>query len=198
MSNYATLAQVKAALRITDQVDDSLLNVAVQSASRWVDGWCGRTFQVAPTAPTSRDYVPSGRMEPLMVDDLVSVVTIRIDEDLDRSFATTLAAIDFQLEPVNARAFGNVWPYTMIRPQEEGYWPTVDGRATVRVEGRFGWPAIPDAVREATILQASRLFTRLDSPLGVAGFGDMGAMRVSFRGDPDVMMLLGPYRKPKF
>jgi len=53
-------------------------------------------------------------------------------------------------------------------------------------------------VREATILQASRLFTRLDSPLGVAGFGEMGAMRVSFKGDPDVMMLLAPYRRSKF
>jgi len=67
----------------------------------------------------------------------------------------------------------------------------------VRVEGTFGWPAVPDAVREATILQASRLFTRLDSPLGVAGFGDMGAMRVSFKGDPDVLMLLAPYRRAK-
>jgi hypothetical protein len=38
----------------------------------------------------------------------------------------------------------------------------------------------------------------LDSPLGIAGFGDMGAMRVSFKGDPDVTMLLAPYRRAKF
>jgi hypothetical protein len=47
-------------------------------------------------------------------------------------------------------------------------------------------------------MQASRLFARLDSPLGVAGFGDMGAMRVSFKMDPDVGMLLGPYRRLRF
>jgi hypothetical protein len=197
MSNYATLAQVKAALRITDQIDDALLNTSLTSAARWVDSWCGRTF--IPAGPvTSREYVPSGRMEPLMVDDVTEIVSIRIDEDLDRSFATTLAAIDFQLEPVNARSFGNDWPYTMIRPQEEGYWPTVDGRATVRVEGKFGWPAVPVAVREATILQASRLYTRLASPVGVVSFGDMGAIRVSRFVDPDVEMLLAPFRKAKF
>lgn len=197
MANYATLAEVKAALRITDSMDNALLEAAIGAASRWVDGYCGRDFAVASGTAT-KDYVPSGRMEPLMVDDLTSVVSIKIDEDLDRSFATTLNAIDYQLEPVNAISFGNSYPYTRIRPQEDGYWPTSYGRATVRVEGTFGWPALPDAVKEATILQASRLFTRLDAPLGIAGFGDMGAMRVSFKGDPDVLMLLSPYRRSKF
>lgn len=197
MADYASLSEVKAALRITDNIDDNLLNAAIDAASRWVDGWCGREFAAA-SGTSTRDYVPSGRMEPLMVDDLTSVVSIKIDEDLDRSFATTLNAIDFQLEPVNARSFGNAYPYTMIRPQEDGYWPTSYNRATVRVEATYGWPAVPEAVKEATILQTSRLFTRLESPLGIAGFGDMGAMRVSFRGDPDVMMLLAPYRRAKF
>jgi hypothetical protein len=193
---YATLSQVKAALRITDQIDDSLLNTSIDAASRWVDGWCGRTFTKA-SGTSTKDYVPSGRMEPLFVNDLTTVVSIRIDEDLDRTFTTLLNPIDFQLEPVNG-SFGNGFPFYIIRPQEDGYWPTSYGRATVRVQATYGWPAIPDAVREATILQASRLYTRLDSPLGIAGFGDMGAMRVSFKGDPDVTMLLAPYRRAKF
>ena len=196
MANYATLAQVKSALRITDQIDDGLLNTAIDAASRWVDGYCGRSF-VKANGVTTRDYAPSGRMEPLMVQDLTEVVSIKIDEDLDRTFGTTLAPIDFQLEPLNGVSFANPGPFYIIRPQEDGYWPTFNGRATVRVEAKFGWPDTPDAVREATILQASRLFTRLDSPLGVAGFGDMGAMRVSFKGDPDVLMLLAPYRRAK-
>ena len=194
MANYATLAQVKAALRITDQIDDALLTTSIEAASRWVDGWCDRSFTVA-SGTAVRDYVPSGRMEPLVVDDLTSVVSIKIDENLDRTFVTTLAEIDFQLEPVNARSFDNAYPYTAIRPQEDGYWPTFDGRATVRVEATFGWPAVPVAVREATILQASRLYTRLSSPVGVVSFGDMGAIRVSRFADPDVEMLLAPYRR---
>jgi hypothetical protein len=196
MSNYATLSQVKAALRITDQIDDSLLNTSIDAASRWVDGWCDRAF--TPAAAGTAVYIPSGRMDDLIVDDLTAVTSIAIDEDLDESFSTVLRPIDFQLLPANARSGGLQWPYTRIRPQEDGYWPTAYGRATVRIVGQFGWPAIPAAVREATILQAARLYTRLDSPLGIAGFGDMGAMRVSFRGDPDVAMLLQPYRRVRF
>jgi hypothetical protein len=40
-----------------------------------------------------------------------------------------------------------------------------------------------------------RLFKRLDSPLGVAGFGDLGVMRVSRGLDPDVAQLIEGYRR---
>ncbi len=36
-NGYATLAQVKAALRITDSVDDPLLEMAIESGSRAID-----------------------------------------------------------------------------------------------------------------------------------------------------------------
>jgi hypothetical protein len=39
-----------------------------------------------------------------------------------------------------------------------------------------------------------RLFKRYDSPLGVAGFGDIGAIRVG-RIDPDVDALIMPFKK---
>jgi len=196
MTNYATLAQVKGALRITDQIDDGLLNTAISAASRYVDGYTDRSF--ASAVPGTAVYIPTGRMDDLAVDDLTSITSVEIDEDLDGSFSIALRPIDFLALPVNGRSGGIPFPFSRIRPQEDGYWPSVYGRATVRVTGMFGWPAIPDAVREATILQASRLFTRLDSPLGIAGFGDMGAMCVSFKGDPDVMMLLEPYRRVRF
>jgi hypothetical protein len=42
-----------------------------------------------------------------------------------------------------------------------------------------------------------RQFKRYDSPLGIAGFGDIGAMRVS-RIDPDIESMLMPFRKVSF
>ena len=48
------------------------------------------------------------------------------------------------------------------------------------------------AIKQACIILAGRQFKRYDSPLGVAGFGDLGAMRVS-RVDPDVATLIEPY-----
>jgi hypothetical protein len=196
--NYATLAQVKSALRITDQIDDSLLNTAIESASRWVDGWCDRSFVKATSAVTSRDYTPTSTFGVIYIDDCVQVTEVRIDDDLDRTFSKVLLPIDYLLEPVNEQRYGLTLPFTRLRPYEDGYWPTFRDRPTVRVSGRFGWPDVPVAVREATILQASRLFTRLDSPLGVAGFGDMGAMRVSRFVDPDVEALLQPYRRIRY
>lgn len=192
MATYATLAQVKAALRITDQIDDDLLNTALEAGSRWVDGWCDRTF--ASSSGTAI-YIPTGRMDDLLVDDLTTITKVEIDEDLDESFSTELRDVDYLPLPPNATAGGRTVPFTRLRPIEDGYWPTAGGRATVRVTGTFGWPGIPAAVREATILQTSRLYTRLSSPAGVVSFGDMGAVRVSRFVDPDVELLLEPYRR---
>ena len=199
--NYATLAQVKSALRITDQIDDSLLNTAIDAASRWVDGWCDRSFAPAGTAVgaiTSREYTPTDTFGVIYIDDCVEVTEVRIDDDLDRTFSKVLLPQDYLLEPVNEVRYGLRLPFTKLRTYEDGYWPVFRGQPTVRVTGRFGWPEVPTAVREATILQASRLFTRLDAPLGIAGFGDMGGMRVSRFVDPDVEMLLAPYRRVRY
>jgi hypothetical protein len=201
VADYCTLNELKASLRITDNVDNGLLRTAITSASGWIDSYCGRTFTPAVTAVEDRVFVATGRYEVLPIDDAVEIVQVAIDDDLDESFSEVLRPIDFQAEPLNSLAGGLVFPFYQIRPQEDGYWPTytiTPGRATVKVSARWGWPATPDVIKQATILQAARLFTRLDSPLGIAGFGDMGAMRVSFRGDPDVAMLLNPYRRYKF
>ena len=59
----------------------------------------------------------------------------------------------------------------------------------------YGWSSVPVAIKQACIIQASRIFKRLDSPLGVAGFGDLGVMRVSSQLDPDVAQLVSVYRR---
>ena len=69
------------------------------------------------------------------------------------------------------------------------------GEATVRVRGVFGFTSNPLVITQATVLQASRIFTRLQSPLGVAGFGEMGVVRVTRALDPDVAALVEPYRR---
>jgi hypothetical protein len=45
-------------------------------------------------------------------------------------------------------------------------------------------------VQEAIILMASRLYKRRQSPEGVAGFGELGVIRIISR-DPDIELLLG-------
>jgi hypothetical protein len=193
VNGYASLNEVKAALRITDAVDDSLLNMAVESASRLVDGHAGRRFWNAGTATkyfvAQDDYVCE-------VDDISSsTIVLQTSSGADGIFDTTWDIDDYQLEPLNGELDGIAWPYTSIRAIGDYLWPISGGEALVKVTGVFGWPSVPIAIKQATIIQASRIFKRLDSPLGVAGFGDLGAIRVTRDLDPDVAQLVMPYKR---
>jgi hypothetical protein len=73
------------------------------------------------------------------------------------------------------------------------YFPTCFPRS-VRVTGQFGWSEVPEAVKSATVILATKLVRRArEAPFGVVSIGlDGGAMRIA-RTDPDVMFLLGEY-----
>jgi hypothetical protein len=193
MTAYATLAQVKAALRITDSVDDTLLEMARVSASDLIDGYTGRTFTTSGTV--TRVFAPADDYV-LQTDDLAgTAVTITSSTGADGVFDVTWKTTDYQLEPLNGVSNGQAVPFTRIRAIQDYLWPTAGGEATVRVRGVFGFPSIPLVITQATVLQSSRIFTRLQSPLGVAGFGEMGVVRVTRALDPDVAALVEPYRR---
>jgi hypothetical protein len=193
LNGYASLNEVKAALRITDAVDDALLEMAVESASRLIDGHAARQFWSAGTA--ARYFVAQDDFV-VEVDDLANgTVTVQTAQDADGIFDTTWKTTDFQLEPLNAVLDGIPWPYTTIRAVGDYLWPVSGGEALVKVTGVYGWPSVPIAIKQACIIQASRIFKRLDSPLGIAGFGDLGAIRVTRDLDPDVAQLVMPYKR---
>jgi hypothetical protein len=187
---YATLLDVKNALRITDSLDDSLLETAIESASRMIDGFTARTFSNAGTAV--KNFAATDSIN-LIIDDAITVTEVASTDEIGSTY-TIWSLTDYQLEPLNDRVDGLYSPYTGIRAVGDYLWPVVDHQALVRITGTWGWPAIPSAVKQACIIQSSRLFKRLDSPLGVLGMGDMGAIRVSRFLDSDVEQLLMPYR----
>lgn len=194
---YTTAAAVKAAARITDSVDDSLINIAVESASRLIDGYCGRNFFANGSAvrlfASTDPYV-------VQIDDLAGTanLVIQTDSAADGSFDETWTLTDYQLEPLNQRADGITgWPYTRIRAIGDYIWPQSGGEALVKISAsNWGWPAVPDPIEQACIIQALRIFKRNDSPMGVLGFDGMGVtVRVGRALDPDVAHMLDPYRK---
>ena len=193
---YTTLQEVKDILRITDAVEDTLIERCIESASRHIERYCERTF-IAGTA--TRIYTPNDSYI-CEIDDLISVTSIKTSTDADGSFDTTWKTTDYQLEPLNGIAGGVYSPYTRIRAVGDYLFPTVNypdsqGEATTQVVGVFGWgTAVPTDVRQACNLLSIREFKRYDSPLGVAGFGEIGVVRVS-RTDPDIESLLAPFRK---
>lgn len=194
-NGYATLAQVKAALRITDSVDDSLLEMAIESGSRAIDGYTNRNFYSSGSAV--RVFTPNDNFM-TEIDDLISLTTLKTKSDDDSGFDTTWGEDDYQLEPLNGRADGLASPYTNIRAVGDFLFTQYESEATVQVTGVWGWSAVPIAVTQACVIQASRIYKRLDSPLGVAGISDIGIMRVSNRLDPDVAQLVDPYRRIRF
>jgi hypothetical protein len=185
---YVTLAELKLHLGITDTTEDSLLRKAISTASRAVERWCNnRRFYLAPTA-TARVYKPATEL--LLVDDIGTASGVVVEVGSLGSY-TTLAATSYELNPTNALAI-NMPVTALLAISSPALWFTGGWQPRVRVTAQWGWPAIPDDISQATLIVATRLYRRKGSPEGVAGFGDMGVVRLG-RVDPDVQALLRPF-----
>ena len=189
---YATLDDVKVGLGISDYADDARIEVALQSAEEMVNAYCERTFDTAGTAATARVYsaADSGY---LSIDDCTAVTLVEYDLAGSGTW-TAWASTDWQAEPLNGLQGGRSVPYNGLRSVGD-YWFPESSQALVRVTATWGWATTPQSVVTATKLQASRLFKRADSPLGIAGGPDTGYLYLARQMDADVMMLLAPYRR---
>lgn len=190
---YCSVEELKSRLGLAaaDTADDFELRLAVESAARWVDGHCHRRFY---RASETRTYVPVTPYR-LAVDDLVSVTTLKTDASGDGTFETTWATTDYQLLPHNPTAAPEQTPYTHLRAVGSYTFPTACTRARqdrVQVVGVFGWPQVPAAIKQATLVVAAETFKRKDTFAGQGGLGEFGPVLV--RRDPQVLDLLNPYR----
>ena len=191
-NGYCTLADVKAALRIQDSVDDALLENSVNAASRMIDQYCNRYFY-SGSAGEIRYYKANDGFT-CWIDDAISVSELKTSSTDPLIYDTTWAAEDYQLLPANRIANGAYYPITGLSATDNYLFPVWADIALVKVTGQFGWSSVPDSIKFATIIQASRLFKRLESPLGVAGVSDIGIMRVGANIDGDVAQLINPFR----
>jgi len=189
---YCSLADVKNALRITDTLDDLMIEASINAASRMIDQYCNRYFY-SGSAGEVRKYTPVDSYY-CWIDDVQSITELKTSSTLLNLYDVTWDVTDYEVVPKNRIENGGYYPITKIRAIGHYLFPIFGDNALVQVTGTFGWPAIPDQIKFATILQASRLFKRLESPLGVAGVSDMGIMRVGSSVDGDVAQLINPYR----
>lgn len=190
-NEYATLAELKDARRITDTNDDAALSRALTRASRAIDRRTGRRFYL-DTTTSARTFFTAERVlygrcgQEIIVDDIGSTSGLAVAVG---DGTTWTAVTDYSLLPSNAIARGR--PVTALRRD----WSCWDGSDQVQVTARWGWPSIPDDIAEATYLLANRRFMRRDSPEGVSGWSSEGPFRVS-RFDPDIEDLIGPFVLP--
>ena len=193
MTEYATVSELKAYLGITDSTSDTQLTDALVTASRGIDHFCGRRF-FADVAATARVFVPRDRRI-LKVDDFqgTSGLIIAIDTGDDGTFALTLSASDYELQPFNQVNDGEPnWPYYRIN-YVTSTWPLNNNRdGAVQVTAKWGWPAVPGPVKQACIYLAEETFKMKGSPFGVAATDQFGPIRM--RDNPKVMNMLKPYQ----
>ena len=185
---YASLPELKQSLAISDGANDVDLERALETASRWIDAYCGRAFTLA-TAQT-RDYYPEGT-ERVNVVDLVSVTSLSVDTAGTRTYSTALTASDYELWPLDGPPYQQIriWPLSSTRSFSPG--------RRVRVVGTFGCVVDgmpPPAVKQACLILANRYYVRKDAPFGVLSSVDLGQFERISKEDPDVVSLLGPWR----
>lgn len=194
-NGYATLAEFKARYYAgsSSTTDDTVVENVIEAVSRWIDHFCNRRFHTTSSDET-RYFTAEFDDLLLTNDDIVSITTLATDEDGDRTYETTWAATDYDLEPFNASLDGRPYTRIAVTPNGDNAFP-VDIAKGVKVLGKFGYSATPDAINEACLIQSGRIFKRKDSPFGVAGVNDFGQMQMVSALDPDVKALLMPFRK---
>jgi hypothetical protein len=181
---YVSVAELKSYLRIGDIDDDDELGIAAETASRAVDHAANRQF--GSEAGQARSYTARydrwSRRWVVDIDDTFDD-TLTVDSDGD---AITGFILLPRNAPVNGRPFERI-AFSSSVARDEG---------AITVTADFGWPAVPDAITQATLLQASRFFVRRVSPYGIAGSPETGSeMRLLDRVDPDVAVALRPFRR---
>jgi len=199
-NGYATLAEIKQYLSITDSTDNDLLEHAVESASRSIDRIANRRFY-ADASASARSYRVSSPVI-LYLDDISSTsgLIVKTDDDGDGTFETTLTIdTDFVLDPLTAASLGR--PFTQVTVVSTSKtFPIFPGllqnglRPGVQVTAKWGWPEVPDDIRQACLILSADLYKRKDSPGGVIGLGDLGAVRMSPLGR-DVTNIVRAYQK---
>ena len=199
-NGYATLAQAKTFLSITDSVDDTLLESLIEAASRSIDRIANRRFY-ADTSASARKYRASSPVF-LFTDDISSTtgLIVKVDEDGNGTFETTFTLdSDYVMDPLTAPSLNR--PFTQITMVSNiNTFPIFPGlfsnglRPGIEVTAKWGWPAVPDDIETACLILTADLYKRKDSPGGVLGLGDLGAIRMSPLGR-DITAMVRAYKK---
>lgn len=194
---YATATEYRAQRGTVANSDDAVIERALDAASFLINRSTARPlgFQ-KDAAGISRYYVGNGHRV-LDINDHVSISAVAYDSARDDTYATTLAATDYEKLPLNAASRPVPEPYRQLRATEWGslgIWPH---GTKVRVTGVGGWNAVPAAVKAAAIELAALIL--IQSPRATSEMNEMGAtvVRTSREAQGIIQNLVRAYRDPR-
>lgn len=135
---YCSVGRLKSDMRISGVPDEAALLRVLEAASRHWDDECGRHFLAATrTLYFDGPAEHVDRWQLWLPVDLLSVTTLKLDADGDRTYEITLSASDYEL--ISLRADGQP-PYNRIDLTPSGARSTwLAGRRSVEVTGVFGY-----------------------------------------------------------
>lgn len=190
--SYVEVEDFKERIGVTASTSDDTIENVIAAASRQIDGWCGRSFANTGDTPVLR-YFTARDYDRIAVGDVIAVTELATDASGGRTYTSVWTSDDFDLYPYDAEELGR--PYHQIRTAFGGTWSFPVFPRGVRVTARWGWPSVPDAIREATFLQANRLFARTKAPFGITGApNELGQQTAITSLDPDVRTMIAPYK----
>jgi hypothetical protein len=205
VNGYLTIDEAVSYIGRNETRDTAELEDVVTSVSRMIDDFCGRVFYQT----TEARYFDTVDMRTVVFgpfNDLVSATSIKYDIDGDGVYETTVPStsyqlLDINLKPVKFHPEGR--PYGSFRLLTQSaslplFVPS--GRLNlVEVTGTWGWPGTgaPIAIKQAARLMVAEVAKLQDAPLGVAGMGEYGVMRVSRYMPARAVQLLQPFRHPQ-
>jgi len=201
---YVDKADLKTYIGISGSGQDTNIDNAIDGASRQIDRICGRNFWQDDSV-TDKHYTPISNLFLDTADiSTATGLVVKLDTTDDGTHDTTLTInTDFILTPVNPRETkitgGTTYyePYTQIKildtRSSERFDPDIINN--VKVTAKFGFSIVPEDIKQATLIQALRLFKRKDTPFNVFGNEQTGTIELFNRFDPDAMALLKRWRK---
>jgi hypothetical protein len=201
---YVDKADVKAYLGLSGTSQDNNIDRSIDGACRLIDAYCQRRFWVDSTVQVK--YFTPESTTFISVPDISTTtgLIVELDTSDNGTYDTTLVRdTDYYLLPVNPKinyvADGNTYlePYTELRILEtrssERFEPLIV--KNIKITAKWGWSAIPQAITQATIIQAVRLWKRKDTPFNVFGNEQIGTQELFTKFDPDAKELLKGYRR---
>ena len=188
-NEYVTQEELRVYLELgeDDEGFGTDLAVAVEAASRAIDGYTKRCFYATDRV---RLYSATLGATSVPIHDLAELDSLTLDFDNDGTFETEWThGTEFLLNPEGAT--GDGIPFQELELLRAGRrFPRYP--RTIRVAGSFGWAQTPANVHKAAKILAARLFKRREIPyaiLPVVAAEMVTAARLG-RIDPDVAFLL--------
>jgi hypothetical protein len=179
---------------------DTNIDNAINASSRLIDQITGRNFFKSESVQV-KFFTPDNH-HILDVPDIATTtgLIVQLDTTDDGTHNKTITLdTDFYLKAINVTDLDgdNDIPYQTLvildKRSSERFDPDIV--KNVKITATWGFNSVPSAIKQACLLQSSRLWKRKDSPFSTYGSGDTGETELFQKMDPDAKTLIKPYIK---